>query len=118
MQAVRKLNRTLLPVTFEPGGAVWTLQLDSGATNAVVNCVERCPAASNVAPQGRLLTHTGEQEALLGTLRQIAIGGNTMPSADAVLMEGTRELEDGVMPARWFDAFYVSGQTVRFDPAR
>jgi predicted aspartyl protease len=118
VQAVRTANRTLIPVTFEPGGHVWQLQLDSGATNAVVNCLERCPSAANLASQGRLLTQTGEQSAMLGTLRRISIGGHAMPSADAVLMEAAQELEEGVVPARWFDAFYVNGQTVRFNPAR
>lgn len=120
VRAIRAVNRTLLPVTFEPGGRVWNLQLDSGATNVVVNCAGECPTASNAAPQGRLLTHTGEQTVTLGTMRHVSVGDHSIPPVDAVLTEASPErgLEDGVVPARWFEAFYVNGQTVRFNPAR
>lgn len=117
---IRQVHRTLIPVSFEPGGRVWNLQLDSGATNAVVNCADECPLTGELGSPAKLLTHTGEQNVTVGRMRQVSVGEHSMAPVDAVLTEADPErgLEDGVVPARWFDAFYVNGPLVRFAPAR
>ena len=113
-------GRTVLPVALDPDGSVWQLALDSGSTNLVVDCSARCPRAWGVERDSRLVTHTGERAVLRGTLCQVALGGSKLASTEAVLLEGVAAegWDDGLLPARWFSAFYVDGKTVRFAPAR
>lgn len=120
VNATNTKGRTVLPVALDPDGQIWQLALDSGATNLIVDCSERCPRAWGVERDSRLVTHAGERTVLRGTLRQVAFGGSTMASTEAVLLENmTREVgDDGLLPTRWFSAFYVNGQTVRFATAR
>jgi predicted aspartyl protease len=120
VNATNTKGRTVLPVALDPDGQIWQLALDSGATSLIVDCSERCPRAWGVERDGRLVTHAGERAVLRGTLRQVALGGSTMASTEAVLLDSaTREVgDDGLLPTRWFSAFYVNGQTVRFAPAR
>ena len=117
--AVSSQGRTVLPVALEPGGAVWQLALDSGSTHLVLDCSTRCPEASGIQHDSRLVTHTGQREVRRGTLRHVELGGQQMPASDAVLLENVvAGWDDGVLPTRWFSAFYVSSDVVRFAPAR
>jgi hypothetical protein len=118
--ALSSTGRTVLPVALDPDGRVWRLALDSGSTNLVVDCSARCPRAWGVERDSRLVTHTGEREVSRGTLRQVQLGDLGVPSADVVLLDGVARVgwDEGLLPTRWFSAFYVSGRTVRFAPAR
>lgn len=118
--ATHSRGRVVLPVSLDPDGNVWHLALDSGSTNLVVDCSERCPRAWSVERDSRVITHTGERDVRRGTLRMVALGGSTVRSTDAVLLDGvsTEGWGDGLLPTRWFSAFYVSQNTVRFAPAR
>ncbi|MEP6961841.1 MAG: retropepsin-like aspartic protease, partial [Acidobacteriota bacterium] len=118
--AVRFDGRTVLPVTLEPGGPVWQLTMDSGASNLVIDCNLGCPRAADLQRGASLATHNGERPVSHGTLRNVAIGGLRMPPADTVMLQNvsTEHWDDGVVPTRWFDAFYVKDQVVRFDAAR
>lgn len=118
--AERTHGRMVLPVTLEPGGPVVQLTLDSGATNLVVDCGERCPRIFGGQTEGALITHAGERRVTRGLLRDVEIAGRRMPPADTVMLDDVEEdrWDDGLLPARWFEAFYVSGRDVRFTPAR
>ena len=113
-------GRTVLQVALEAGGPAWRLALDSGSTNLIIDCRERCPQASGLQRDSRLITHTGERDVLRGTLRHVELGGMKLPNADVVMMKGAipEGWDDGLIPTRWFSAFYVSGSVVRFAPAR
>ncbi len=108
-------GRTVLPVTLEPGGRPWRLTLDSGATNLVVECSERCPQVGEIQQSGRLVTYVGERSVSHGRLRHVEIGGVTLSPVDAVLVDSKAPdgEDDGVLPARWFSAVYVDGRVVR-----
>ncbi len=118
--ATQSRGRVVLPVSLDPDGRVWQLTLDSGSTNLIVDCSDRCPRAWGVERDSRVVTHAGERSVRRGTLRMVALGGSTMPAANAVLLDGVAAegWGDGLLPTRWFSAFYVSENTVRFAPAR
>jgi predicted aspartyl protease len=117
--AVHSRGRTVLPVSLDSEGRTWQLALDSGSTSLVVDCSERCPRAWDIERDSRLITHTGDRAVLRGTLRQVQLGDLPMASAEAVLLESVAAAggwDDGVLPTRWFSAFYVNGGVVRFAP--
>jgi len=118
--ATRSRGRTVLPVALDPDGRTWHLALDSGSTNLVIDCSERCPRAWGIERGSHLVTHTGERPVLRGTVRQVRLGDLPMASAEAVMVEGvdTSRWDDGLLPTRWFSAFYVNGAVVRFAPAQ
>lgn len=118
--ATQSRGRVVLPVSLDPDGRVWQLALDSGSTNLIVDCSVRCPRAWGVERNGRVVTHAGERAVRRGTLRMVALGGSTMPTTDAVLLDGVAATGwgEGLLPTRWFSAFYVSQDVVRFAPAR
>ncbi|MBZ5610201.1 MAG: retroviral-like aspartic protease family protein [Acidobacteriia bacterium] len=113
-------GRTLLPVRLEPGGRAWRLTLDSGASNLVVDCAERCPPIHEVQPGSRLITFVGERSVVQGLLRHVEVGGHSMPAAEAVLVDSrpSGSGDEGVLPAKWFSAVYVNDKLVRFAAAR
>ena len=113
--AAQTHGRTVLPVTLEPGAEPWRLTLDSGASNLVVECNKRCPPAGAIRSDSQLLTYVGDKPVSRGKLRHVEIGGVTMPSVEAVLVDAPAPdgADDGVLPARWFSAIYVSGAVVR-----
>ncbi len=112
-------GRTVIPVALDRDGGTWQMALDSGSTNLIVDCSTRCPQAWGVERDSRLVTHAGEREVLRGNLRQVALGGSTMPYTEAVLLGSAPEgWDEGLLPARWFSAFYVSAGVLRFETAR
>jgi hypothetical protein len=119
VSATNSRGRTVIPVALDPDGRTWLLALDSGSTNLVVDCSTRCPRAWGVERDSRLVTHTGERAVSRGNLKQVALGDSTMPSAEAVLLEGhaPEGWDEGVLPTRWFSAFYVTEGVVRFATA-
>jgi hypothetical protein len=120
VSATNTRGRTVIPVGLDPDGRTWQLALDSGSTNLIVDCSARCPRAWGVERDSRLVTHAGERAVSRGNLRQVALGDSTMPYTEAVLLEGIppEGWDDGVLPARWFSAFYVTEGEVRFATAR
>ena len=120
VSATNSRGRTVIPVGLDPEGRTWQLALDSGTTNLVVDCSERCPRAWGLERDGHLTTHAGERAVMRGNLQQVALGDSKLPSTEAVLLEGDAPegWDDGVLPARWFSAFYVSQGIVRFATAR
>ncbi len=113
-------GRTMLPVALDAEGQTWQLALDSGSTNLVVDCSERCPRAWGIERDSRLVTHTGDRAVMRGTLRQVRLGDLPVASAEAVLLDDVASSSpgDGLLPTRLFSAFYVNGAVVRFAPAR
>ncbi len=117
--ATSSRGRTVIPVGLEPD-RIWQLALDSGTTNLVVDCSERCPRAWGLERDGHLVTHAGERTVMRGNLQRVALGDSTLPPTEAVLLEGNAPegWDEGVLPARWFSAFYVNKSVVRFATAR
>ena len=108
-------GRTILPVMLEPGGKAWRLTLDSGASNLVVECGQRCPPVRDVQQGSRLITLLGEQPIVQGLLRHIKVGGHSLPPMEAALAD-TRPVDsgdEGVLPAKSFSAVYVNDKLVR-----
>ncbi|MEO5926530.1 MAG: retropepsin-like aspartic protease [Bryobacteraceae bacterium] len=118
--ATYKKGRTVIPVALDRDGGTWQMALDSGSTNLIVDCSARCPRAWGVERDSRLVTHAGERAVLRGNLRQVALGDSTMPYTEAVLLEGTPPpgWDEGLLPTRWFSAFYVNAGVMRFETAR
>ncbi len=113
LSAQQTNGRTILPVTLQSGGPPWRLTLDSGASNLVVRCTERCPAITNPRSDERVLALVGERPVLGGTLRQVEVAGARISSVHALLVD--TELadgqDDGVIPSQWFSAIYVDGDS-------
>jgi predicted aspartyl protease len=120
VQAQRVRGRTVLPVMLGPGTQPWRLTLDSGASDLVVECSERCPPATGIQGDARLLTYLGERPVSRGKISRVEIGGVAMPSVQAVLVDSPSldGQDEGVLPTRWFSAVYVDSSTVRLAPAR
>jgi Aspartyl protease len=116
VDALESDGRTILPVMLEPGGRAWRLTLDSGASNLVVECGPRCPPVRDVQRGSRLVTFLGEQPIIQGLLRHIKVGGHFIPPMEAALTDvrPAGSGDEGVLPAKWFDAVYVNDKTVRF----
>jgi hypothetical protein len=106
-------GRTILPVTLEAGGPSWRLTLDSGASNLILKCSQRCPRINDPRSGDRVLALVGERPVLSGTLRQVEIAGARMSFVHALLVD--TELpdgqDDGVIPSHWFSAVYVDGNS-------
>ena len=112
---VKLRGRTVLPVKLDSSGRAWRLTLDSGATNLVVSCSERCPGLRDIQKDSLLATHVGERPVSRGMLKQVEIGGVVMPLGEAVLLHAPAPDTgwDGVLPTRWFSAIYVNNTVVR-----
>ena len=112
--SVQQTNgRTILPVTLQAGRPSWRLTLDSGASNLIVRCNERCPLITDQRRDERVLALLGERSVLAGTLRRVEIAGAKMSFVHAVLIdtELSDGQDDGVIPSHWFSAVYVDGDS-------
>ena len=100
-------------MTLEAGGPSWRLTLDSGASNLILKCSQRCPRINDPRSGDRVLALVGERPVLSGTLRQVEIAGARMSFVHALLVD--TELpdgqDDGVIPSHWFSAVYVDGNS-------
>jgi aspartyl protease len=104
-------GRTIVPVNLQAGGPDWRLTLDSGASDLILKCGERCPLITDPRSGGRILALAGERPVLSGTLRRLEIAGARMWSVPAVLVDTDLPdgQDDGVIPSHWFSAVYVDG---------
>jgi hypothetical protein len=106
-------GRTILPVTLQAGRPSWRLTLDSGASNLVVKCDQRCPMIANSRGTERVMTLVGERSVLSGTLVQAEVAGARILQVHALLVgtDLSDGEDDGVIPSQWFSAVYVDGNS-------
>ena len=108
-------GRVVLPVKLDESARPWRLTLDSGASDLVVTCNDRCPPLSAVQRGDEIVTYSGGRPVSRGRLERAEVGGMKIPAPEAILVESSASdgQDDGVLPARWFSAIYVDGPSVR-----
>lgn len=120
VEGIGREGLMILPVVLEPGSRPWHLTLDSGTTNLVIACAERCPKASEVREGNQLHSAVGHSTASRAKLNHLEVGSIRMSHVDAVLVETgvVSPVRSGALPMSWFSAVFSDGNTVRLRRGR
>lgn len=97
------------------------LVLDSGVSQLVLNCGDRCPL---LADEHTIIaiTNTGQISVREGRIRSAIIGSSRWVSVPAVLIRRSSDADegDGLLPTVWFSAIFVNmgGKLICFEAKR
>lgn len=112
-------RQTIVPVAIGKEKAVRQLMLDSGSSDLILECSERCPKLGRVE-EFDVRTNQGSGRMQRGVLAAVEVGGAVLHMRPAALREQASGERDGLLPAAWFAAVYVDSpnHVVRFGEAR
>jgi hypothetical protein len=115
MTAAGTRERLIVPVVLEPGGKIWRLTLDSGASALIIECLDNCPKSAVTASSEQLKTYSGEQSISRSTFKRATIGRVAMPAIDGVIVNVVPpdDRDEGVLPTRLFSVVYVDNLNLR-----
>jgi hypothetical protein len=111
-------GRALVPVAIDGEPKPYCLVLDSGVSQLVLGCGDRCP---KLADEHTItaITNTGQVSVREGRIRSAIIGSSRWVSIPTVLIRRSSDAGegDGLLPTIWFSAIFVNtgGKLIRFE---
>jgi hypothetical protein len=114
-------GRAVVPVAIDGEPKPFCLVLDSGVSQLVLSCGDRCPRLA----EERIITaitNTGQVSVREGRIRSAVIGSSRWAGIPTVLIRRSSDAGegDGLLPAIWFSAIFVNigGKLIRFEAKR
>jgi hypothetical protein len=114
-------GRAVVPVAIDGEPKPYCLVLDSGVSQLILSCGDRCP---RLADEHTItaITNTGQVSVREGRIRSAIIGSSRWVSIPTVLIRRSSDAGegDGLLPTVWFSAIFVDigGKLIRFEAKR
>jgi predicted aspartyl protease len=104
----RDRGRLLVPAACRSNQRL-RLVLDTGAAQLVLFRAKGLDLALD-GPPAQLATSAGRKLVRTGRLRTLRLGATALEDLETVLVPAPERLEDGLLPARFFETLYVNGR--------